>query len=78
MKLPIIGQEAICPDGLGRVEEIDFKLPNKNITIRTYVNNKSCIWDMDDIKLIPIPNLHDNLQTIIDQLDWLINFYRNN
>ncbi len=49
---PIIGQEAVCPNGLGRV--IDFKLGHVNsfIRVRTYVDNRSCEWAPHNVKLI--------------------------
>ncbi len=48
----IIGQEAICPDGLGRVLEYDFDPPNNWIRIDTYYNNRSCKWDLANVELI--------------------------
>ena len=48
----ILGQEAICPDGLGRVSDFDLKFPSNWIEITTYINNRGCHWDTDNIKLI--------------------------
>ena len=49
---PIIGQEAICPDGLGRVASFDDDV--KNIKVRTYVDDRSCSWDANNVELIKI------------------------
>ncbi len=49
---PILGQEAICPDGLGRVVEFNLIRPNKWIRIETYINDRSCSWDIDNVELI--------------------------
>jgi len=50
---PILGQEAICPDGLGRVTEIEYVGSQiKFIQVTTYVNDRSCHWDKDNIQLI--------------------------
>jgi hypothetical protein len=57
MKKPIIGQEAICPDGLGRV--IDFDKPNKNIRVQTYIKDRSCYWSADNVTLVKL-NIQDD------------------
>jgi hypothetical protein len=44
----ILGQEAICPDGLGRVINTD----DKWIQVQTYVNDRSCKWDPKNVTLI--------------------------
>jgi hypothetical protein len=48
----IIGQEAICPDGLGRVKDYDTKFPNNWIQVSTYINNRDCKWDAGSVQLI--------------------------
>ena len=49
----IIGQEAICPDGLGRVSEIEFGICDKvNIRIDTYIKNRGCMWASHNVELI--------------------------
>ena len=50
MKTPVIGQEAICPDGLGRV--ISFGLDY--IQVQTYVNDRSCEWAYHNVQLVEI------------------------
>jgi hypothetical protein len=52
MKNPIIGQEAICGDGLGRVIAFKNEAPEKWIQVKTYINNRSCKWDWLNVKLI--------------------------
>lgn len=54
---PVIGQEALCPDGLGRVVEYNAEFPFAFIRVDTYVNNRSCKWAPHNVKLIPIPGL---------------------
>mgnify|MGYP000894122421 CR=1 FL=1 len=49
---PIIGQEAICPDGLGRVVEFEDNFPRQWIRISTYVNDRQCKWDFCNVELI--------------------------
>lgn len=51
---PVIGQEAICPDGLGRVVDYLDQFPFQWIQVETYVNNRGCKWDPNNIKLVPI------------------------
>ena len=48
----IIGQEAICDDGLGRVMWYDIKAPNNWVQISTYFNDRQCKWDIDNVELI--------------------------
>jgi len=48
----ILGQECICPDGLGRVIDYDLNMPNNYIQVETYVNNRGCKWDQDNVELI--------------------------
>jgi len=51
---PIIGQEAVCSDGLGRVAAFDFIPPNRWIQVDTYINNRSCKWDVANVTLVTI------------------------
>lgn len=53
-KHPVIGQEAVCPDGLGRVVAFEDKFPFQWIQVDTYVNNRSCQWAPDNVKLVCI------------------------
>lgn len=83
MSDPIIGQEAICPDGLGRVKSFNFGPPCRVIQVETYVNNNSSVWSADNVELIQInkpvsfEEINDNLQTIISQLDNIFIFMKN-
>lgn len=52
MKIPIIGQEAICPDGLGRVVAYGDVLPSPWIQVNTYFNNRGCKWAPENVELI--------------------------
>ena len=50
---PVIGQEAICPDGLGRVVAYDTTSSLRTyIQVDTYVKNRSCEWAPHNVKLI--------------------------
>lgn len=52
---PIIGQEAICPDGLGRVVNFDTDYFGvANIKVETYVDDRSCNWAAHNVKLIEV------------------------
>lgn len=53
-KHPIIGQEAICPDGLGRVTAFIDNFPTQWIRVSTYVGDKQCNWAPYNIKLIKL------------------------
>lgn len=49
---PIIGQEAICPDGLGRVVAYSDRFPYLWIKVDTYVGNRGCEWSPHNVELI--------------------------
>ena len=51
---PIIGQEVICPDGLGRVIDFDCTFPFEFIQVATYSNNRECKWAPSNVTLIPL------------------------
>ncbi len=53
----IIGQECVCPDGLGRVVEVRNDFPHTGIKVDTYVNNRGCFWSTDNVKIVPMPPL---------------------
>jgi len=53
-KHPIIGQEAVCPDGLGRVTAFCDDFPNQWIAVGTYVNNRECQWAPHNVQLIAL------------------------
>ena len=46
----IIGQEAICPDGLGKITIFNKK--ENWVQVETYYHNKSSKWSPDNIELI--------------------------
>lgn len=54
----IIGQECICPDGLGRVSAVREGICQKvHITVDTYINTRNCEWDSHNVQLInPLKN----------------------
>jgi hypothetical protein len=49
---PILGQEAICPDGLGRVVDFSLEFPNTFVQVQTYVKDRSCKWGVENVLLI--------------------------
>lgn len=51
---PIIGQEAICPDGLGRVVAFADAFPEQWIQVQTYVRDRSCKWTVENVRLVII------------------------
>jgi len=51
---PIIGQEAVCPDGLGRVIAFKDKFPEQWIQVGTYIGDRSCKWSPDNVCLVAI------------------------
>jgi len=65
MNLPIIGQEAVCPDGLGRVVAYLIDSIGGWIQVATYVNNREYKWDVNSVQLVKIEPLID----IIVRLD---------
>jgi len=54
MPLPIIGQEAVCPDGLGRVIGFGSEGCSHWICVETYINDSCCHWDYHNVKLVEI------------------------
>jgi len=52
-KHPVIGQEAVCPDGLGRVVAFKDDFPIQWIQIKTYVKNRGYKWAPHNVELIP-------------------------
>lgn len=53
-KHPVIGQEAICPDGLGRVVDYRDRFPDQWILVDTYIRNSGCKWSPDNVELVRI------------------------
>jgi hypothetical protein len=51
---PIIGQEAVCPDGLGRVIAYSDRFPEIWIRVATYVENRSAMWSPENVRLVQI------------------------
>jgi len=51
----IIGQECICPDGLGRVAEIIYGVAGAfSIKVNTYISNRGCNWASYNVELIEL------------------------
>ncbi len=53
---PIIGQECICPDGVGRVKHFNLnanKCVGNYICVSTYMNNRDCEWAPHNVELLP-------------------------
>lgn len=49
----VIGQEVICPDGLGRVVAIGKAIAGScGIKVDTFVNNRGCFWASHNVELI--------------------------
>lgn len=51
---PVIGQEAICPDGLGRVSAFKDEFPDQWIQVRTYIEDRGCRWAIHNVELVII------------------------
>ena len=52
-KKPILGQEAICPDGLGRVTAVGPEVAGTSwVQVSTYVGNRECQWAENNVELI--------------------------
>ena len=51
---PIIGQEAVCPDGLGRVVSFTDVFPIQWIQVSTYFNDRQCQWSPENVRLVDI------------------------
>lgn len=52
---PEIGQECVCPDGVGRVVEVfDGPAGSMRVHVSTYVNDRGCHWDRQNVRLIAI------------------------
>ena len=77
MKAPVVGQEAICPDGLGRVLKFTPKLSGYDITIATYVGNRGCCWDSGNVELIPISKA-DKFETITYMIRTVFTYMKEN
>lgn len=52
----VIGQECVCPDGLGRVAKVTRYQAGGGGTIYvdTYFNNRLCGWDSRNVRLVRI------------------------
>lgn len=53
-KHPVIGQEAVCPDGVGRVLDYKDHFPEQWVCVSTYVKDRQCKWDPKNVKLCKI------------------------
>ena len=48
----VIGQEIICPYGLGRVAEIvEGVCDSVSVRVDTYINNRSSVYDCYNVRL---------------------------
>jgi len=65
MQLPLLGQLAICPDGLGRVLDYVDDFPTQWIQVRTYVDSRDCKWDPVNVDLID-PEKGDMVITVYE------------
>ena len=54
---PVIGQEAVCPDGLGRVVAYRDEFPHQWVQIDTYINNRGCQGAPHNVQLVPLREL---------------------
>jgi hypothetical protein len=55
---PILGQECVCPDGVGRIKEIKVEpCGPASLVVETYFEDRSCCWAAHNVKLIPIHTL---------------------
>lgn len=50
----IIGQEAVCPDGLGRIIWHETTYTGQTIQIQTYINDRSCKWDYTNVRIVEL------------------------
>jgi hypothetical protein len=53
-KHPVIGQEAVCPDGLGRVMAYEDRFPHQWVQVSTYFNDRQCKWAPSNVKLVEL------------------------
>lgn len=53
-----IGQECVCPDGVGRVAAIvpcvTRMKGHESVRVDTYINNRSCEWARHNVRLVPL------------------------
>lgn len=54
---PAIGQECICPDGLGWVKAIQRNRYGAidGVVVETRFNNRDCCWAPHNVRLMPLP-----------------------
>lgn len=60
MKNPIIGQEVVCPDGLGRVVDFKNDFPDQWIQVSTYVRDRECKWSPTNVQFVEIKYEKEN------------------
>lgn len=63
----IIGQEAICPDGLGRVIAYKDAFPEQWVQVSTYVNDRQCKWAPHNVQLITLTSLRPVAQCYMNE-----------
>lgn len=55
LKQIIIGQECVCPDGLGRIFKVEHGVcESARIYVATYFADRGCGWDYRNVSLVPI------------------------
>lgn len=60
LKRPVIGQECLCPDGVGRVHHVEFWGEEVHrVYVDTYINNVRSGWDRRNVKLLKMPEIDD-------------------
>lgn len=50
IKTLVLGQEILCPDGLGRIKEIT----DRGIYVDTYIDNRCCCWASHNLLIKPL------------------------
>ena len=51
---PVIGQEAVCPRGLGRVVAYVDAFPRQFIKVKEYINPVEAEWAPHNVQLVKI------------------------
>ena len=63
----ILGQEAITPDGLGRVMGCVNKFPHQTITVKAYIDDVTTIYAFHNVELIDPRGAVEALQAAKDK-----------
>jgi hypothetical protein len=73
---PILGQEAICSDGLGRVVAFKDAFPDRWIQVSTYVHDRQCKWAPHNVQLIDPGYRHRATESEQEATTGLLRQYR--